>query len=548
MRFNFTSLPFNRLRKSSATLKQLTLVEMLILTLLVVNAAKLHAQPSTVFTDDFSTNTNAVYTTSGAIGSSAWTVLRSGGDMAARRNETVNQLELTNDASATANVNGWVLAYTLSSSFSSPYNTTLNSNTGDITWTFNMRHPRTDPSGFGTGNYGAAFILAGTSSTTLTTGTGYAVITGQSGTTDPIRLVRYSAGPATSTNIIVSNTPGLTDFGTDYLSIKVVYTPSSNNWQLFLRNDGSTSFADPATGTLVSQGNIVDNTYTGTTLTYMGALWNTATAAGQTAFYDNVTVTSTPPCTPPAISAISNSGPNCDTTATLLNVTASGTAPLAYNWTGPAGFTSTDEDPLVATPQSGYYVVAVSNACGTVKDSTLASIAVSSSWYPDLDNDTYGNGTAIVACVQPSGYVLSNTDCNDTVAAINPGATEICNTLDDDCDALIDNDDPSVTGQTTYYADLDNDGYGAGAAILSCTQPANTSLNNTDCSDGNPFVNPGEPEACGNSVDDNCDTFIDENCGTFTYYRDFDNDGFGYNDSAIVVFDSVPELMMIVIC
>ena len=121
MRFNFTPLPFNRLRKNSAIGKPSVYVKLLILMLVLINATTLHAQITTVFTDDFSTNTNATFTTSGAIGSSAWNVLRSGGDMGARRNETVNQLELTNDASATANANGWVLAYTLSSSFSSPY-------------------------------------------------------------------------------------------------------------------------------------------------------------------------------------------------------------------------------------------------------------------------------------------------------------------------------------------------------------------------------------------------------------------------------------------
>lgn len=92
-----------------------------------------------------------------------------------------------------------------------------------------MRQPRTDPAGFGTTSYGVAYVLAGTMSTTAaTTGTGYAIALGQSGATDPIRLIRYSNGlQGTLTNIITSNTAGLTDFGTNYLSVKVTYDPAS---------------------------------------------------------------------------------------------------------------------------------------------------------------------------------------------------------------------------------------------------------------------------------------------------------------------------------
>lgn len=245
---------------------------------------------TTVFSDDFSTNTNTTYTTSGAIGASAWNVLVPNADWGARRNTSPQQLELTNDASAAANASGWAFANTNTTSFSSPYNTTLSANTGAVTWNFNMRQIRTDPAGLAAGSYGVAYVLAGSSNTNNNTGSGYAIALGQSGATDPIRLIYYSAGLATSTNIITSNTAGLTDFGAEYLSIRVVYTPSTNTWELLLRNDGATSFADPAAGTLVSQGTAVHSTGTGTVLGVMGAFWNGATAANQTAFFDNVSV------------------------------------------------------------------------------------------------------------------------------------------------------------------------------------------------------------------------------------------------------------------
>jgi len=247
---------------------------------------------TTVFTDDFSTNQSATYTTSGAIGASAWGVTRSGVDFGARRNTGPAQLELTNDVDVVnANANGWVLVSTPSSSFTSPYDTILNANPGLVTWTFNMQQVRPDPAGFNAGSYGVAFILAGTSNTNNNTGSGYAVVLGQALAIDPIRLARYSGGiQGTLTNIIVSNT-GLADFGPEYLSIKVTYSPATETWELFLRNDGTSAFADPAAGTLTSQGTIVDSTSTGSSLPLMGAWWQGSTGANQPAFFDNTTVT-----------------------------------------------------------------------------------------------------------------------------------------------------------------------------------------------------------------------------------------------------------------
>lgn len=73
-------------------------------------------------------------------------------------------------------------------------------------------------------------------------------------------------------------------------------------------------------------------------------------------------------------------------------------------------------------------------------------------YYLDADNDGYGNGSnSLLACSAPVGYVLNNTDCNDSNAGVRPNATELCNGINDDCDALTDegcgqalvNDNPS---------------------------------------------------------------------------------------------------------
>lgn len=270
----------------------LTFSRKVVLTFLLLSAGLLKNSlaQTTVFSDNFNASTGAAYDISGVIGSSStWSINRSGADFGARIDGGI--LDLSNDAGATANANGWAFGNASTSSFSAPYTTTLSSNTGLVTWTFNMQQIRTDPAGFGVGSYGVAYVLAGSSATAATAGNGYAVVLGQSGTTDPIRLVHYTTGiQGTLNNLITSNTGGLTDFGNEHLSIKVTYLPSTNTWELFLRNDGA-SFSDPAGGTLTSQGTVVNNTYTGTALGFTGGYWQGATLATQFAKFDNVSVT-----------------------------------------------------------------------------------------------------------------------------------------------------------------------------------------------------------------------------------------------------------------
>jgi hypothetical protein len=60
-------------------------------------------------------------------------------------------------------------------------------------------------------------------------------------------------------------------------------------------------------------------------------------------------------------------------------------------------------------------------------------------FYQDADSDTYGNVLQTTqACTSPSGHVTDNTDCNDASAASHPGATEICDGSDNDCDGAVD--------------------------------------------------------------------------------------------------------------
>jgi hypothetical protein len=255
------------------------------------------AQAEIVFQDDFSTSQGAGWTTTGAIGTSGWNVnrggaVRGGEDWGARI--STNVMDLSNDASANANNDGWVFAKrTLSDT--SLFKTTLSSSSGEVTWSFNMQQIRDNPAGFSPANaYGVAFILSANSTNINSTGTtGYAIVLGQSGTTDPLRLAHFTNGvQGTLSNIITANSP-LNDVGLEHLSIKVTYNPADNGWTLSGRSDG-TSFSDPLSGTLSSLGSATDSTYTGVSLPFMGGYWQGSTAANQNAKFDNVVLSVIP--------------------------------------------------------------------------------------------------------------------------------------------------------------------------------------------------------------------------------------------------------------
>ncbi len=141
------------------------------------------------------------------------------------------------------------------------------------------------------------------------------------------------------------------------------------------------------------------------------------------------------------------------------------------------------------------------NDCDTVTDEDAGDL-----YYPDADSDGYGDpADSVQACEQPVDYVLDATDCNDADAAVNPGAAEQCDELDNNCNASIDE---GVT--TTYSRDADNDGYGTGAQTTqACQRPAGYANNSDDCNDANFAVKPGATEIC-NGLDDNCSGAIDE--------------------------------------
>ena len=383
---------------------------------------------TTVFNDDFTTSQGTYYTTAaGFIGTSTvWRNARSGTDFGS--GIANSHLSLINDTGGTLNSNGWVLGYTNSSDFPAPYNTTLANNPGTVTWSFTMRQSNSNPSGFAAAEYGMAFILAGTAGTTNVTGTGYAVVLGNSGTTDPVRLVRYNSGIRNFTNLITSNTTGLTDFGVQYISVRVTYTPSTNTWQLFLRNDGTSPTVDPTSGTLVSQGTVVNNNYTGTALPLLGGYLNAGTVR-QTAFFDYVRVT----VGIPTLISISPNTRTAGTGAFTLTLTGSGfTNTSIARWNG-ANRTTTYVSPTqltVAIPaadilSSGTAAITVAN--GTTISNSLpliiepAGVASLTPSVSSLSFATTVTGTASTT----QQYTLSGQNLTSDAVVTAPANFEI---------------------------------------------------------------------------------------------------------------------------
>ncbi len=143
-------------------------------------------------------------------------------------------------------------------------------------------------------------------------------------------------------------------------------------------------------------------------------------------------------------------------------------------------------------------------------------------WYLDGDGDGFGAADSTTqGCSPPPGYVDDATDCDDRNGAVFPGADELCNGYDDDCDGGIDN---AAIDPLTFHVDADGDGHGdPDQTVQACTAPEGYVTSSDDCDDNDTAVNPSAEEVCADSIDNDCDGRVDLR----DWYRDRDGDGFG---------------------
>ncbi|MCK6504098.1 putative metal-binding motif-containing protein [Myxococcota bacterium] len=142
-----------------------------------------------------------------------------------------------------------------------------------------------------------------------------------------------------------------------------------------------------------------------------------------------------------------------------------------------------------------------------------------SSWYVDADGDGFGAGESTGAsCERPDGHVANAQDCDDGDATAHPGADEVCDGVDNDCDGSVDPE--TSLDIRTCWQDADGDGFGDPLVrVLACDCTGGLVDDDTDCDDADPDVWPGASEVLYDGVDQDCMGLVGE----------YDSDGDGYD-------------------
>jgi hypothetical protein len=147
-----------------------------------------------------------------------------------------------------------------------------------------------------------------------------------------------------------------------------------------------------------------------------------ATAVNNTIFRGVAFSPTLSSCTTASISSITSNTNVCITQSLSLNVTAGGTAPFTYTWSGPGALSSNSiNNPGLANPVSGNYTVTVSNGCGTA--SATVNVSVNPSVTLAVSPVTICAGSSATLNASGAATYTWNTSSNSSSISVSPAVT-----------------------------------------------------------------------------------------------------------------------------